>query len=115
EGTAAVESREGYRYAKMASLPAGREDYLQGLVVAVDPFTGDVKAMVGGRDYSRSPFNRAAYALRQPGSSIKPFVYARAITDSITANTIVPDTALHIAMPNGTVYSPDNSDNQFMG
>src|SRR5205085_7508716 len=115
EGTAAVESREGYRYAKMASLPAGREDYLQGLVVALDPFTGDVRAMVGGRDYGRSPFNRATYALRQPGSSVKPFVYARAIMDSIPVNTIIPDTALAIQMPNGEVYSPDNSDNRFMG
>src|SRR6185436_1196628 len=76
---------------------------------------GDVRAMVGGRDYARSPFNRATYAERQPGSSVKPFVYARALMDSIPANTIINDTALAIAMPNGDVYSPDNSDNQFMG
>jgi len=107
--------REGYRYPKMSELPAGRDDYLQGLVVALDPFTGDVRAMVGGRDYGRSNFNRATYALRQPGSSIKPFVYARAIMDSIPANTIVADTALAIPLPNGEVYSPDNSDGQFMG
>ena len=115
QGVAAVEMREGYRYPKMSELPAGRDDYLQGLVVALDPFTGDVRAMVGGRDYGRSNFNRATYALRQPGSSIKPFVYARAIMDSIPANTIVADTALAIPLPNGEVYSPDNSDGQFMG
>jgi len=115
QGTAAVEARENYRHPKMAALPREREDYLQGLVVALDPFTGDIRAMVGGRDYGRSPFNRATYALRQPGSSIKPFVYARALMDSIPANAIVPDTALAIEMPNGVMYSPDNSDNQFMG
>jgi penicillin-binding protein 1A len=115
QGVAAVEAREGYRYPKMAELPPGRDDYLQGLIVALDPFTGDVRAMMGGRDYLRSNFNRATYALRQPGSSIKPFVYARALLDSIPANTIIPDTALAITMPNGEVYSPDNSDGQFMG
>ena len=72
-------------------------------------------ATPGGRDYTRSNFNRATYALRQPGSSIKPFVYARALLDSVPANTIIPDTALAITMPNGELYSPDNSDGQFMG
>ena len=115
QGVAAVEAREGYRYPKMSELPSGRDDYLQGLIVALDPFTGDVRAMMGGRDYTRSNFNRATYALRQPGSSIKPFVYARALLDSIPANTIIPDTALAITMPNGEIYSPDNSDGQFMG
>jgi 1A family penicillin-binding protein len=115
DGVAAVEAREGYRYPKMSELPATRDDYLQGLVVALDPFTGDVRAMVGGRDYGRSNFNRATYALRQPGSSIKPFVYARAIMDSIPANTVVADSALAIPMPTGEVYSPENSDGQYMG
>src|SRR5438045_4304099 len=54
QGVAAVEAREGYRYPKMSELPAGRDDYLQGLIVALDPFTGDVRAMMGGRDYTRS-------------------------------------------------------------
>ena len=70
DGVAAVEARDGYRYPKMTALARTRDDYLQGLVVAIDPFTGDVRAMVGGRDYARSPFNRATYAMRQPGSSI---------------------------------------------
>ena len=114
-GVAAVEAREGYRYPKMSELPPTRDDYLQGLIVALDPFTGDVRALMGGRDYTRSNFNRATYALRQPGSSVKPFVYARALLDSIPANTIIPDSVLAITMPNGEVYSPDNSDGQFMG
>jgi 1A family penicillin-binding protein len=115
QGVAEVEARQGFRHPKMADLPRSSSDYLQGLAVALDPFTGDVRAMVGGREYGRSPFNRATQALRQPGSSIKPFVYARALEDSIPANEVVPDSALAIPMPNGDVYSPGNSDNQFMG
>src|SRR5258708_26193129 len=53
--------------------------------------------------------------MRQPGSSFKPFVYAKALEDSLTAATIVPDTALAIPLVNGDVYSPENSDNKFLG
>ena len=115
QGVADVEKRDGYRHTPMASSPRGSADFLQGLVVAMDPLTGDVKALMGGRDFSRSPFNRATLALRQPGSSMKPFVYALALESGIPANTIIPDTALAIQMPNGDVYAPDNADNQFMG
>ena len=114
-GVAQVEAHENYRHPKFAALPRTSTDYLQGLLVAVDPFTGDVRALVGGRDFGRSPFNRATLATRQPGSAIKPFVYARALEDSVAANVIIPDTAISIPMPNGDVYVPDNADNQFMG
>jgi penicillin-binding protein 2D len=115
QGIADVEARENYRHPKMAALPRSSADYLQGLVVAVDPMTGDVKALVGGRDFSRSPFNRATLAQRQPGSSIKPFVFARALEAGIPITEVIPDTALAIQLPNGDVYSPDNADNQFIG
>jgi 1A family penicillin-binding protein len=115
EGTAQLEAREGYRHTAMAAVPPGGEDYLQGLVVAMDPLTGDVRALVGGREFGRSTFNRATYALRQPGSAIKPFVFARALEDSIPANTQLTDTALAIPLQNGDVYSPNNADNQFLG
>ena len=84
----------------------------EGAVVAIEPQTGDVRALVGGRDYVLAPFNRATHALRQPGSSFKPFVYAKALEDSLSAATIVPDTALAIRLDNGRVYSPDNSDGE---
>ena len=115
KGVAEVEAREGYRHPKLATLPRSATDYLQGLVVALDPLTGDVRALVGGRDFSRSPFNRATLAMRQPGSSIKPFLFARALEDSIPANTVMVDSAIAIPLPNGDVYSPDNADNQFRG
>ena len=114
-GAREVEAREGYRHAKMDSVPRSSGEYLQGLVVALDPLTGDVKALVGGRDFGRSPFNRATLAQRQPGSSVKPFVFARALEAGVPINEVIPDTALTIQMPNGDVYSPDNADNQFVG
>jgi 1A family penicillin-binding protein len=115
QGTAQVEVRPDFRHAKMSAVPRTSSDFLQGMVVALDPFTGDVRALVGGRDYGRSSFNRATYAMRQPGSSIKPFVFAKALEDSIPANLVLADTALAVAMPNGDIYSPDNADNQFLG
>jgi penicillin-binding protein 1A len=85
------------------------------MVVAMDPTSGDVRALVGGRDYSDSQFDRAVDGMRQPGSSFKPIVYALAIADSITANSIFADTAVTISLPNGKTYSPENSDGDFLG
>ncbi|HEX9221215.1 MAG TPA: PBP1A family penicillin-binding protein [Gemmatimonadaceae bacterium] len=123
EETAAVESQPDYAHPKYTSSATARSkggpgrntDYLQGMVVALDPTSGDVRALVGGRDYSDSQFDRAVDGMRQPGSSFKPIVYALAIADSITPNTIFQDTALAINLPNGTVYSPENSDGQYLG
>ena len=114
EGTVAIEARPGYRHATLANRPKGSSDYLQGMVVAIDPSSGDVKALVGGRDYAESPFNRAVSGMRQPGSSFKPFVYARAIMDSLPPNLIVPDTALDITY-DGQSYRPRNDDGEFLG
>ena len=57
----------------------GNSPYLQGAFVALDPRTGAVRAMVGGRDFEDSKFNRATQALRQPGSTFKPIVYSTAV------------------------------------
>ena len=114
DGTAKVEARPGYRHAKYADALKTHAAYLQGAVVAVDPTSGDVRALVGGRNYAASPFDRV-FALRQPGSAIKPIVYAAALADSIPPNAIVPDTALSIPMPSGPNYQPGNADNQFLG
>lgn len=113
EGTAEVEARAGYSHSKITK--GSDSEYLQGLVVAIEPGTGDVRALVGGRDYAESQFDRAVDGKRQPGSSFKPIVYAAAIADSIAPNTIVGDTAIAITLPNGSVYRPDNSDHEFLG
>ena len=117
-GLEAVEKRPGYRHPVMGrdTVPTGRTSpYLQGAVVAMDATSGEVRALVGGRDHARAPFNRAILALRQPGSSFKPFVYAAALSDSMTAVTIVGDTAISIALDNGRTYRPENSDGEFLG
>ena len=120
EETASLESQPGYahpKYTRGAEAQAGRAttDYLQGMVVALDPTSGDVRALVGGRDYSDSRFNRAVDGNRQPGSAFKPIVYAAAIADSIPPNALFADTALAITLPNKTIYRPENSDSQFLG
>ena len=114
EGVAEVEARDGYRHP--TTVGNGRDsEYLQGLVVAIDPSTGDVRALVGGRNYAESQFDRAIDGKRQPGSSFKPIVYAAAIADSIPPNAIVGDTAIAIRLQNGTMYRPENSDHEFLG
>ena len=115
EGTAALEMRPGWRHPTYAEREPGRSDYLQGAVVAMDPFTGEVRALVGGRNYQASPFNRAVNALRQPGSAFKPIVYATAVAESLAANIPLQDTALAIPLDNGEIYSPENSDGRFLG
>lgn len=84
-------------------------------LVAIDPRTHFVKAMVGGVDYSESQFNRAIQAHRQPGSAFKPFVYYAAFaTGRFTPASSVADTP--VSYPDGyKLYSPRNYDGSFMG
>ncbi|MFI5238678.1 MAG: penicillin-binding protein 1A [Gemmatimonadales bacterium] len=107
----AIESAGGYRHQTMAS----GNDYLQGAVIAMDPNTGDVRALVGGRDYSRSSYDRAVDGMRQPGSSFKPIVYATAVADSMAPTTMLADTAIRIPLPNGSYYRPDDDDHRYLG
>jgi penicillin-binding protein 1A len=115
EGAAELEGRAGYRHVTFGNRPKGSTNYLQGAVVALDPYTGDVRALVGGRDYAASPYNRAVNAMRQPGSAFKPIVYAAALNDSIAPNSIIPDTALAIPLSGRAVYRPANADGDFLG
>ncbi|HYL79802.1 MAG TPA: penicillin-binding transpeptidase domain-containing protein, partial [Candidatus Acidoferrum sp.] len=98
--------------------PPSDQPGLEGALVALDPTTGDIRAMVGGLDYGRSQFNRAAQARRQPGSAFKPFVYAAAFDRGFTPATIMDDYPISYSIPqNGHVveWSPDNYDRQFRG
>jgi penicillin-binding protein 1A len=114
DGLAGIEARGDYRHPRFADRARGSTDYLQGAVVAMEPATGDVRALIGGRNHQESPFNRAVNAVRQPGSSFKPFIYARALLDSLPPTTIIPDTALALRV-DLTVYRPRNSDGAFLG
>ena len=114
EGTIAIEGKPNYKQLSRADA-RGRTNYLQGAVVALDAVTGDVRALVGGRNYGESRFDRAVDGMRQPGSSIKPFVYAAAIAGGLTPLSVVPDTAIQIPLSDGTVYAPKNADGKFLG
>lgn len=99
----------------------GSEQPLQGAVVVLDPSTGAILALVGGRDYRVSQFNRAVQAHRQAGSLFKPFVYLTAFeasrsgaTPSMTPATLLADEPVTFESENGT-WAPQNYDRQFRG
>jgi penicillin-binding protein 1A len=115
DGLLELERRSGYKHPTYEGHAKGSTDYLQGAIVALDPYTGDVRALIGTRDYSESQYDRAVNGMRQPGSAFKPVVYATAIAESLAANTIVADTALAIPLQNHSTYRPDNSDGEFLG
>ena len=110
------ESYEHYIARSIAGAEPGvNSPYLQGAFVAIDPRNGSVKAMVGGRDFYDSKFNRATQALRQPGSSFKPIVYASAVQNGRSPSYILEDTAISLEQGTGTPWTPKNYDGRFMG
>jgi len=124
EGWAGIEARPGFSHityqAYRDSLAAGvvlpdSVSYVEGLLVALDPWTGSVRAMIGGRDFGLSKFNRATQALRQAGSGFKPFVYTAAIASGIPATYVVLDGPYVTMQPDGTEWRPSNYDGRFMG
>jgi len=97
----AVENRPGqYRLRQIPDIAGG--------IVAMDPYTGRVLAMVGGFSFDQSEFNRATQAFRQPGSSFKPIVYATALDNGYTPSSIVLDAPIEIDVGNGEIWRPEN-------
>jgi penicillin-binding protein 1A len=88
---------------------------IQGALISLDPKTGRVLAMVGGWSHDVSPYNRATQAQRQPGSSVKPFVYLTAMEQGIQPDAPVLDGPFVQQMPDGTVYRPGNYEATFEG
>lgn len=80
----------------------------QAALVALDPHTGDVLAMVGGRNYAESQLNRATDAMRQPGSTFKPFVYAAAIEDGMSPVQLFMDAPKEFVYDRNKIYRPAN-------
>jgi penicillin-binding protein 1A len=99
-----VEKADGARYG-LRQIPA-----VNGALVAVEPQTGRVLAMVGGYSFSISSFNRATQAKRQPGSSFKPFVYATALENGYTPTSVVSNGAISVRG-----YTPENYNRRFGG
>jgi 1A family penicillin-binding protein len=93
KGLRDIEGRRGFGHTTRAKHPALAEaeapDYLQAALVSIDPATGHVRALVGGRDFKESRFNRASQARRQSGSAFKPFVFAAALEAGQSPATLI--------------------------
>src|SRR5690606_36017260 len=101
--------------AKPDRRPTNESEYIQGMFIALDPATGEIRAMIGGRDFNDSKFNRAIQALRQPGSTFKPFTYTAALASGIPASHVIYDSPIMLEQQDGSIYSPENYDPEFRG
>src|SRR5437899_11265709 len=109
-------------YVKLLTLVPGakarvsleQDSGAQGALLAIDNASGDVRAMVGGRDFNLSKFNRATQALRQVGSSFKPYLYTAAIDQGATPDDTTLDAPVTFQTASGP-YSPHNYDGKFEG
>lgn len=89
---------------------------VQGAVIVMDPHTGRVLAMQGGFDYDFSEFNRATQAMRQPGSSFKPFVYIAALNNGFTPSNMILDGPVEFSMGQGQgTWKPENYEHDYLG
>lgn len=88
---------------------------VQGAFLAIDNATGDIIALDGGRSFDKTKFNRATQALRQPGSSFKPFVYTACIENGFKTSDIVDDNPIVLDIPGAKQWRPHNFDDKFMG
>ena len=92
-----------------------QEPLPQAALVALDPRSGAVKAMIGGYDFRRSKFNRATQARRNPGSAFKPIIYAAALDRNMTAATIFNDSPVEYPGSGASTWKPRNYDNTYRG
>jgi 1A family penicillin-binding protein len=125
KGLTRIEAERGFRHPTRARVMASRAsdaddatkpgqaapDYLQGALVALDPDTGEVRALVGGRDFAESQFDRVSQARRQAGSAFKPFVYATALERGYSPATLITDLDRPIPTPEGP-WLPDDGHNE---
>ena len=100
---------------RAGAAAAANSPYLQGAFIAMDPRTGAVRALVGGRDFDDSKFNRATQALRQPGSTFKPIVYADAVQNGRSPAYLVDDAPVSVPQGGGGAWTPQNYDGKFEG
>lgn len=121
-GWARIERSPGFRAKTYAAVKAEggvknatETPYLQGMFIAMDPASGEVRALIGGRDFEESKFNRATQALRQAGSTFKPFTYAAAISSGVPASHVIYDSPVMLEMHDGSIYAPKNYDPDFRG
>ena len=92
-----------------------REGEIEGALLAMDPSTGMVRALVGGYDFASSQYNRAIQAKRQPGSSFKPIIYSAALESGLSELSVVQDGPLSFRLAGGKTWRPQNYDGKFHG
>ena len=109
------DTRARYEKALAEDKVQGPPKYIQGAVLAMDVKTGLVRALVGGRSFKHSKFDRAVQAKRQPGSCFKPFVFLAAIENGYTPADILLDAPIVLDLPHGDVWKPQNYSETFEG
>lgn len=93
----------------------GGDEKLQGAIIVMNPYTGRILAMSGGRSFAQSSFNRATQAMRQIGSTIKPFVYLAALEKGMSPEAILLDAPIVGWKDAETEWKPENNDKKFLG
>ncbi len=93
----------------------GGKEKLQGAIIVMNPHTGRVLAMAGGRSFAESSFNRATQAYRQVGSTIKPFVYLAALERGMSPEALLLDAPIVGVRENNMMWKPENYDKKFLG
>ncbi len=121
-GFVRIERVPSFRHPKYADVIAQKDrkqdnntPYLQGMMIVLDPTTGEVRALIGGRDFKDSKFNRATQALRQPGSVFKPFVMTAAIAGGIPVSHMQVDSPFSLPNVDGTLWETQNYDPDYRG
>ena len=120
-----IEKKSGYTHPSKAAFDANwngvsevpSAPYLQGALTILNNDTGGIVAVVGGRDYRQSKYNRAFQGERQIGSTVKPFVYAAALARGLLPGTLIEDAPLRTGEIDGVLsgWNPGNSDGKFLG
>jgi len=100
---------------QVPQLSLEQDPEVEGALVAVEPYTGFIRAMVGGYDFTKSDFNRVLFAKRQPGSSFKPIIYAAAMDHGFTPASVIIDEPITYPGSSGKEWSPENADHKFYG
>jgi len=100
---------------KKASFSLEQDPLVEGALVAIEPSTGYVRAMVGGYDFAKSEFNHAVQARRQPGSAFKPFIYAAALEHGYSPASVIDDSPITFDENLPRTWKPENYDHKFYG
>lgn len=100
---------------KHVTFSLEQEPEVEGAVVAIEPETGFIRAMVGGFNYTKSEYNRVVYAKRQVGSAIKPIIYAAALEYGFTPASIINDEPITYPDGRGGQWKPENYDHKYYG